>query len=47
VFETAHPGLVKAAKRIKIEDATKLIVDAVGPVPPRKFATMFKLCFPK
>jgi hypothetical protein len=47
VFETAHPDLVKAAKRIKIEDATKLIVDAVGPVPPRKFATMFKLCFPK
>ena len=44
VFETAHPELVKAAKKIKVAEAVKMITDAVGPVPPKKFASMFKLC---
>jgi hypothetical protein len=44
VFETAHPDLVKAAKKIKVQDAIRTIVEAVGPAPPRKLASMFKLC---
>jgi len=44
VFETAHPELVKAAKKIKVEEAVKIITEAVGPVPPKKFASMFRLC---
>ncbi len=46
VFEKAHPELVRAAKKIKIEDAIQIIRDAAGPIPPRKFASMFKLCIP-
>jgi hypothetical protein len=44
VFEKAHPDLVKAAKKIKIEAATETIRKAAGPIPPKKFASMFKLC---
>ena len=47
VFEKAHPELVKAARRIKTEDAVKTIVAAFPDVPAKKIASMFKLCFPK
>lgn len=44
VFENAHADLVKAAKMMKIENAIQTIVEAAGPIPPRKFASMFELC---
>ena len=43
VFEKAHPELVKTAKKMKIDDAIQIIRDAAGPIPPKKFASMFKL----
>jgi hypothetical protein len=43
VFATAHPDLIKAAKKLNTEEAVQIIRDAVGPIPPRKFASMFKL----
>ena len=45
VFEKAHPDLVKLARRIKTEAAIKTIIQAAGPIPPKKLASMFKLCF--
>jgi hypothetical protein len=44
VFEKAHPELVKAAKKMKIEEALKTILDAAAAFPSRKTASMFKLC---
>jgi hypothetical protein len=46
IFEKAHPDLVNAAKKINAHDALEIIRDAAGPIPPKKFASMFKLCFP-
>ena len=46
IFEKAHPDLVKAAKKMNPKDALEIIRDAAGPMPPRKFASMFKLCLP-
>ena len=43
IFEKAHPELVRAAKKMNVEDATQIIRNAAGPIPPRKFASMFKL----
>jgi hypothetical protein len=45
IFEKAHPDLVKAAGKLKIEAAMAAILDAAGTFPPRKTASMFKLCF--
>ena len=45
VLEKAHPDLVKAARKLKIEAAMKAILDAAREFPPRKTASMFKLCF--
>ena len=47
VFEKAHPELVEAAKKVKVEDAVKTIVAAFPNVHPKKIASMFKLCFPR
>jgi hypothetical protein len=44
VFEKAHPELVKAAKKIKVEEAIEVIREAAGPMPQKKFVTIFKLC---
>jgi hypothetical protein len=44
VFEKAHPDLVQASKKLKIEEAFQTIVKAVGDVPAKKFVAMFKLC---
>jgi hypothetical protein len=46
IFEKAHPDLVKAAKKISTDDALEIIREAAGPIPPRRFASMFKLCLP-
>jgi hypothetical protein len=46
VFKRAHPELVKAAKKIKVEDAVKTIAAVFPDVPAKKIASMFKLCFP-
>jgi hypothetical protein len=46
IFEEAHADLVKAAKKINAHDALEIIRDAVGPIPPKKFTSMFKLCLP-
>jgi hypothetical protein len=46
IFEKAHPDLVKAAKKINAHDALEIIRHAAGPIPPKKFASMFKLCLP-
>jgi len=46
IFEKTHSDLVKAAKKIKTDDALQIIRDAAGPIPPKKFASMFKLCLP-
>jgi hypothetical protein len=45
LFEKAHPDLVKAAAKIKLDDAIRVVAGAVGSVPPRKLASMFRLCF--
>jgi hypothetical protein len=37
---------VKAAKKKNADEALEIIRDAAGPIPPRKFASMFKLCLP-
>jgi hypothetical protein len=47
VFEKAHPELVKAAKKMKMDAAIEVMRQAAGTVPPRKFAAMFKLCLKK
>ena len=46
IFEKAHPDLVKAAKKISTDHALEIIREAAGPIPPRRFASMFKLCLP-
>ena len=43
IFEKAHPQLVKAAKKVKPEDALERIRAAAGPIQPKKFNSMFKL----
>jgi hypothetical protein len=43
VFAKAHPDLIKAAKKLSSEEALQIIRDAVGVIPPRKFASMFRL----
>ena len=44
VFDKAHPELVRAAKKMKIGDALNQVAAAVAGFPPKKAATMFKLC---
>jgi len=44
LFEKAHPALVKAAKKMKPDEALEILRKAIGPIPPRKFGTIFKLC---
>ena len=43
VFAKAHPDLIKAAKKLNTDEALQIIRDAVGAIPPRKFASMFRL----
>ena len=43
IFAKAHADLVKAAKKLNTEEALQIIHDSVGPIPPRKFASMFRL----
>jgi hypothetical protein len=45
VFDQAHPELVQLAKTMNAQDAFETILDATSEFPPRKTATMFKLCF--
>src|SRR5215471_17901187 len=45
IFEKAHPDLVKAARKLKIEAAMEALLDAARTFPPRKTVSMFKLCF--
>jgi hypothetical protein len=45
VFDKAHADLVKRAKRMAVDAAIREIVEAAGPIPPKKIASMFKLCF--
>jgi len=45
-FEKAHPDLVKAAKKLRPERAMQIIREAAGTMPPRKFASIFKLLIP-
>ncbi len=47
VFDKAHPELVKAAGKIRIPDAIQSIRDAIAPISPRKFTSMFSLCIKK
>jgi hypothetical protein len=44
IFETAHPELVKQARKVRIADAIAAIVAAFDSVPPKKVVSMFKLC---
>ena len=46
IFEKAHPDLVKAARKMNTDAALEIIRKAAGPMPPKKFASMFKLCLP-
>jgi len=46
IFEKAHPDLVKAARKMNTDAALEIIHKAAGPMPPKKFASMFKLCLP-
>jgi hypothetical protein len=45
VFEKAHPDMVQAAGKLKIEDAIQSIVEAAGPISPKKLGSLSKLCF--
>jgi hypothetical protein len=45
IFDKAHSDLVKAARKLKIEEAITAILDAASTFPARKTASMFKLCF--
>lgn len=44
IFDKAHPELIKAAKKLKVDEATRTILKATSGFPPRKVASMFKLC---
>src|SRR5262245_45010551 len=44
VFEKAHPDLVQAAKKLKVDDAFRALLKATADVPPKKFVAIFKLC---
>jgi len=44
VFETAHPDLVKAAKKLSASDALAIIRSAAGPISSKKFNSLFRLC---
>jgi len=44
VFDKAHPDLVKTAKKMKAEQAMEILVNAAGPIPEKKFVSLFKLC---
>src|SRR5262245_37196031 len=44
LFETAHPDLVKAAKKLVPSDALAILRSAAAPVPSKKFISLFKLC---
>jgi len=46
IFEKAHPDLVKAARKMNTDAALEIIRKVAGPMPPKKFASMFKLCLP-
>ena len=43
VFEKAHPALVETAKKMNVDQAIDIIHEAAGPIPAKKFASMFKL----
>jgi hypothetical protein len=47
IFENAHSDLVKSAKKLKVDEALAIIREAAEPIPPSKFASMFKLCLLK
>jgi len=47
IFEDAHKDIVKAAKKLKVEDAIKIVREAAGEIPTKKFVSMFKLCLTK
>jgi hypothetical protein len=44
IFETAHPQLVRAAKKMKVYEAIEKLAGAAGAIPKKKFASMFALC---
>ena len=44
VFEKAHPDLIKAAKKLKVDQAIQAVLKATDAFPPKKTASMFKLC---
>jgi len=44
ILAKSHPDLVKAAKKMKVDDALRAIVEAAGRIPGKKLGTMFKLC---
>jgi hypothetical protein len=44
IFDRAHPELIKAAKKLKISEAIAVVREAMGPIPPRKLASLLKLC---
>jgi len=46
-FAKAHPALIKAAKKLTVSEAIAIVCGAIGPVPPRKLASMLKLCLAK
>jgi len=45
VFDKTHPELVKAAKKMKINDALAAVLKAATAFPRKKTGLMFKLCF--
>jgi len=44
VFEKEHTDLVQTARKIPVVKALEILREAAGPIPPKKFASMFKLC---
>ena len=45
IFEKAHPELVTAARKLNIDAAIQIVLKATTTFPPKKTASMFKLCF--
>jgi hypothetical protein len=44
LFENAHRDLVNAAEKLKADNALEIVRSAAGPMPSKKFASIFRLC---
>jgi hypothetical protein len=43
-FDKAHPELIRSARKLAVARAITIVCEPFGKVPPRKLASMLKLC---